>query len=220
MPPKLTLLRKLDMALMLVMGLALGFFLWGSDETQAALANLPQPGAAPFTNLDVSGFPAYGPEDAPVTILESADYQCPYCQQWRAEVWPLIQQQYGPQVRLVFVDFPLSSMHTEAFRAAEAAHCAGAQGNYWPYHTALFAQADALSQDIYPRLAQDLGLDVLKFSACLETGIYAEQVRQGFLLAYDLGLSATPAFVINSQPVAGAQPFEVFQPIIEQELGR
>ncbi|NUM43393.1 MAG: DsbA family protein [Anaerolineales bacterium] len=220
MHPNLSFLRRLDMPLMLVIGLALGFFLWGADETQTAFANLPQPNAARFANLDVSGFPAYGPEDAPVTIVEFADYECPYCQQWQAEVWPLIHQQYGDQIRRVFVDFPLSSIHAEAFRAAEATHCAGAQGQYWPYHTALFARTDELSQAFYPLLAQDLGLDVPKFSACLETGIYAEQVRQGILLAYDLGLSATPAFVINGQPVAGAQSFEVFQAIIEQELGQ
>ncbi len=211
--------KQLEMPLMLLLGLILGFLLWGKDEIQTVFAKYAQP-TGRFENLDLSGRPTLGQDDAPVTLIEFGDYECPYCQVWHAEVLPLIRQKYRDQVRLVYVDFPLTEIHAQAFLAAEAAHCAGAQGHYWPFHDALFTRQAELGQALYPTLAKELALDPAALTACLEAGTYAERVRQGILTAYDLGFNGTPAFVINGQPLVGAQPFEVFQQIIEQELGQ
>lgn len=218
MPPKRSFLHKLEMPLMFLIGLTIGFVLWGKDNLQTALANLSS--ANRFEHIDLTGYQAYGPDDAPVTIIEFADYQCPYCQKWQDEVFPRLAYTYRDQVRIVFVDLPLSSIHDQAFLAAQAAHCAGDQGQYWPYQVALFSNQDHLSRDLYPTLATDLGLDATALNACLDAGTYAPLVEHGAQMAQELGFTGTPAFVVNGQPVVGAQPFEVFQDLIEKELGQ
>lgn len=220
MHPPLRFLRKLEMPLMFLIGLTLGFLLWGKDNLQTALASISPLGEKRFEEIDLTGRPTSGPDDAPITLIEFADYQCPYCQKWHDEVLPRIHQTYRDQVRFVFVDFPLSAIHDQALRAAEAAHCAGDQGQYWPYHDALFAHQGQLSEALYPALATDLGLEADALTACLDADTYADLVEQGAQMAHDLGFTGTPAFVINGQPVVGAQPFEVFQQIIDTELGQ
>ena len=212
--------RKLDMPLMFIIGLTVGFLVWGKDNIQTALTHLSLPGKNRFAELDLTGRPTLGPDDAPVTLIEFADYQCPYCQVWQAEVLPLIRQQYREQVRIVFIDLPLNKIHEQAFLAAEAAHCAGAQGQYWPFHDALFTHQEALSQELYSSLAGELGLDAEALITCIEAGTYATRVKQGAQMAQDFGFTGTPAFLLNGKPVVGAQPFEVFKQIIDEELGQ
>jgi protein-disulfide isomerase len=123
-------------------------------------------------------------------------------------------------VKLVWKDFPLASIHPQAAKASEAAHCAGDQGKYWEYHDTLFANQRALQIDQLKKYAADLGLDAAAFGRCLDSGTHAGRVQAGLQEATQLGLSSTPSIFINGRLVMGAQPFEVFQSIIDDELQR
>ena len=123
-------------------------------------------------------------------------------------------------MKLVWKDFPLTSIHPQAVKASEAAHCAGDQGKYWEYHDALFANQRALQVDQLKKYAADLGLDAATFGSCLDSGKHADRVQQGLQEATQLGLSSTPSIFINGRLLAGAHPFETFKAIIDEELQR
>ena len=188
--------------------------------TQAADATKTQPTPKEPTryNVTTDDDPGIGPEDAPVTIIEFSDYQCPYCRRWTEQVEKQIIETYGDKVRIVYRDFPLTSIHPESLPAAEAANCAGEQGKYWEYHDALFAQKHGLGEKAYLAYAKDLGLDVDKFSACLDEHRYRDEVMADREYAINLGIRSTPTFFVNGIAVVGAQPFDVFKSIIDREL--
>ena len=123
-------------------------------------------------------------------------------------------------MKFVWKDFPLTSIHPQAVKASEAAHCAGDQGKYWEYHDVLFANQRALGVDQLKKHAADLKLNAATFDRCLDSGKHAARVQSGLEEATRLGLSSTPSVFINGRLVMGAQPFEVFQAIIEDELQR
>lgn len=123
-------------------------------------------------------------------------------------------------MKLVWKDFPLTSIHPQAVKASEAAHCAGDQGKYWEYHDVLFANQRALQVDQLKKYAADLGLQASTFATCLDSGKHAGLVQAGLQEATQLGLSSTPSIFINGRLVMGAQPFEVFQAVIDDELQR
>jgi protein-disulfide isomerase len=120
----------------------------------------------------------------------------------------------------VWKDFPLMSIHPQAFKASEAAHCAGDQGKYWEYHDRLFANQQALQTDALKKHAADLGLDATAFGACLDSAKYAERVRSGLQAGTQLGVGSTPSVFINGRLLTGAQPYEAFQAVIDDELQR
>jgi protein-disulfide isomerase len=162
--------------------------------------------------------PVRGPANAQVTIIEYSDYQCPYC----ARVNPTldrVRQTYGDKVRVVFKDFPLP-IHPEAPKAAEAAHCAGDQGKYWEMHDRLFDNQRALQVAALKQYATALGLDVTAFGQCLDSGRYAARIADNTKSGEALGVSSTPTLYVNGRPVVGAQPFEFFKTVIDEELGR
>ncbi len=174
--------------------------------------------SAPRVEVDLSQAPVRGPEDAKVTIIEFSDFQCPFCRR----VQPALQQirdKYGDNVRWSFKDLPLNNIHPEAQKAAEAARCAQDQGKFWEYRAAMFA-ATALSKEIHPKTAAELGLDTAKFEACLDSGEKQAAVQADSDEAQSLGITGTPAFVINGILLSGAQPFEEFQKVIDRELAR
>lgn len=162
--------------------------------------------------------PSYGPADAPITIIEFSDFQCPYCQRWHEEVWSKLIQTFPDQIRLVYRDFPLYSIHAEAGPAAAAAECAGEQDAYWEYHDLLFSGGLKLSRETYLQYANDLGLKSDAFEACLNDNRYEAEVTADYEYALSLGIQSTPTFFINGIALVGAQPFEVFQEVIELEL--
>ncbi len=130
-----------------------------------------------------------------------------------------MQQTYGNKVRIVYKDYPLPN-HTEAFKAAEAGHCAGEQGKYWEMHDAMFADLRALFVPSLKQTARKLGLDGAKFDACLDSGKHAANIRADFAYGNTLGVNSTPTFYINGRALVGAQPFEQFKQIIDEELAR
>jgi protein-disulfide isomerase len=130
-----------------------------------------------------------------------------------------VQQTYGNKVRMVFKDFPLPN-HAEAFKASEAAHCAGEQGKYWEMHDAMFANQRALQVPALKQAARALGIDGEKFDQCLDSGKHTANVRADYELGEKMGVNSTPTIYINGRPLVGAQPFEQFKLIIDEELAR
>ena len=162
--------------------------------------------------------PAWGPEDATVVVQEFADFQCPYCGKFALETAPRLKEAYGDKIRFVFRDFPLSSIHSSAQKAAEAGQCAQDQGLFWEYHDLLFANQDAIGDSDLRGYAQEVGADMDEFNDCLDSG---KNTREVLLDAQDgrkADVSGTPAFLINDVLLSGAQPFEQFQIAIDQAL--
>lgn len=195
-------------------GLGAGYLLWGGDPAPAAAAGDPAPRRL---EVSVDGSPSLGPQDAPVTIIEFSDFQCPYCQLWHQQVFGRIMANYPGQVRFVYRDLPIPG-HPEAAPAAEAAHCAGEQGVYWGYHDALFSGRYGLGRTAYEAYAGELGLDTISFINCLDDRRYLEKVNADYRDAMRLGISSTPTFIINGRIIIGALPFEDFKAVIDEEL--
>lgn len=165
--------------------------------------------------------PSKGPASAPVTVVEFSDFQCPYCKQ----VVPTIEQavaKYGDKIRVVFRQYPLSSIHPQAFKAAEASLCAAEQNKFWELHDAMFQEQSAASLDVaaLETKARELGLDGEKFSACLSSGKYEDQVRADLKAGVAAGVSGTPAFFVNGRPLSGAIGLESLSQVVDEELAR
>jgi protein-disulfide isomerase len=211
-----------------VTGLAVGFIFWGRGSsappavsavpTTAAAAAIETTDTPTRYDVPVDDDPVYGRDDAPVTLIEFSDYECPYCQKWHAEVLPRLMETYPEQVRFVFRDFPLSSIHSNAAPAAEAANCAGDQGSYWEYNSLLFQRTLGLGSEALTSYAAQLNLDAVKFKECVDSRRHQAEVEADYEFAANFGIRSTPTFFINGLAVVGAQPFEVFQTVIEKEL--
>ncbi len=160
-----------------------------------------------------------GDKNAPVTIIEWSDYQCPFCQRFYAETEPSIEEQYikTGKVKFIYRDFPLP-FHENAQKAAEAAECAGEQGKYWEMHDLLFAQGVAGGVTGFKQYAQKLSLDTAKFNTCLDSGAMAAETQKDMNDGSAVGIQGTPGFIINGKLVSGAQPFSVFKQVIDAEL--
>ncbi len=179
-------------------------------------ANVDVKLAAPKKEVAATG-PSKGPENAPVTIVEFSDFQCPFCSKVNETV-AKVMETYPGKVRLVFRHFPLD-FHQDAPKAAEASMCANEQGKFWEYHDQLFKNQQALKVDDLKQHAQAVGLDAAKFDQCLTSNKYADLVKKDMQAGKEVGVSGTPAFFINGRQLSGAVPFEEFQKIIDQELG-
>lgn len=210
------------------LGLGTGYLLWGltpQNGSETTSAGQESAAADPNTPRKVTRYPittdddpAYGPADAPITIIEFSDFECPYCQRWHAEVWPQLKEAYPDQIRLVYRDFPLYSIHPNAGPAAEAANCAGEQNQYWEFHDLLFSGANGLGTEAYQSYANSLGLDMDLFNECVESRKFEAEVDADYQYAAGIGIQSTPTFFINGVALIGAQPFEVFQELIDLEL--
>jgi len=127
-------------------------------------------------------------------------------------------QEYEGKIRFVYRDFPLDNIHPNATPAAMAAHCAGEQDAYYAFHDALFSYRYGFGREAYLSYAAELGLDVTSFQACLDENRYASKVEDDLRYGYSIGVSSTPTFFVNGIAIVGAQPYEVFQQLIEKEL--
>ena len=162
--------------------------------------------------------PSWGPVDAPVTIIEFSDYQCPYCKRFHDETFLQIQDTYEGQVRFVYRDFPLTSIHPHAQKAAEASECADDQGRFWDYHDLLWANQQELDVASLKAYAGELGLDTATFDGCLDSGEHSQEVQKDYSDGVSYGVQGTPWFFINDVEVGGAQPFSAFQTVIDSFL--
>ncbi|HEY3475356.1 MAG TPA: DsbA family protein [Anaerolineales bacterium] len=211
-------------------GVLLGYVAWGMDSPTAVTAQTGGQPSGPVVEAPVTQEPQYtrydipidnayslGPADAPITLVEFSDYQCPFCRRWHAEVYEPLLAAYPGKIRFVYRHLPLTSIHPDAFSAAEAAMCAGEQDAYWPFHERLFS-SESLGNSTYVQYAQDLGLNMPNFEACLSDRKYQEAVQADTDFAINLGIRSTPTFFINGLAVVGAQPLDVFKQVIDKEL--
>lgn len=215
-----------------VTGIAAGYLFWGRDSVAVLPANPPttqssESSSAQTTDsqtkatrydVPIDDDPSLGPADAPITLIEFSDYECPFCRKWHTEVFPRLLEAYPNQIRYVYRDFPIASIHSNAVSAAEAANCAGDQGKYWEFSEKLFAMEYSLGQEAYTSYSQSLNLDQSKFDECISSRRHQAEVQADFDYAANLGISSTPTFFINGLALIGAQSFEVFQQVIDQEL--
>ncbi len=171
----------------------------------------------PKKEVEAKG-PTKGPANAPVTIVEFSDFQCPFCIQAEKTVDDVLAA-YPGKIKLVYRDFPLP-MHPLAPKAAEASHCADSQGKYWEMHDKLFANQQKLEVSDLKGYARELGLEGAKFDKCLDSGEKAKVVDAHKKAGEEAGVSGTPAFFINGRPLSGAQPLESFKQIVDQELAK
>lgn len=162
--------------------------------------------------------PVRGNPDAPVTIVEFSDFQCPFCVRARPTL-KRIREVYGDDVNFAFRHFPLA-IHDLAPKAGEAASCAAEQDQFWEMHDRLWAHSRQLQPDDLVDHAEALGMDREEFASCLDSGRYAQTVKDDTAVGTSLGVSGTPAFFINGRPLVGAQPFEAFAAVIDDELAR
>jgi protein-disulfide isomerase len=170
----------------------------------------------PETSVDIAGSDVRGPRDAEVMVVEFADYECPYCE----KVNPYMQQlrkEYGDKVAIVFKDFPLP-MHHKAQKAAEAARCAGEQGEFWKYHDVLFNSGGALGVPQLKEHARVLKLDGERFDQCLDNGEMAAVVKKDLEEGKSLGLTGTPSFFVNGHFFSGAVDYGLVKQMVEQQL--
>jgi predicted DsbA family dithiol-disulfide isomerase len=168
--------------------------------------------------VELAGAPVRGNPKAPVTILEFSDFQCPFCVRARPTV-KRVREVYGDSVRFAFRHFPLD-FHPLAQKAGEAAACAGEQDRFWQMHDRLWEQTPKLEVPELKAHAQALGLDTAAFASCLDSGRHAGLVERDMQAGQAYGVSGTPAFFVNGRPLIGAQPFEAFQQVIDDELAR
>ena len=184
-------------------------------KKDAGFELVARPPPRPRKHVEAVG-PSRGASTAKVTIVEFADFECPFCGR-AMEVLDRLLAMYPGQVRLVFRHFPLS-MHPRAPKAAEASACAGEQGRFWEFHDSLF-ESQALEGDALKGQAARLGLDAGRFEQCLDSGKMASLVQRDLAAGRQAGVSGTPAFFVNGVVLSGAQPLEAFRRVIDQELG-
>ncbi len=215
-------------ALAFAVGILTGYVIWGRSSPQAqAVANNQAVVQAPaatqppqFTRYDVpsDGFPSLGPANAPIVVVEFSDFQCPFCKRFYDETYQQLMDAYPGKIRFVYRHLPLTSIHPEAFPAAEASMCANEQSAFPKYHDKLFENQDKLGRELYMQIASDLNLDTVAFEDCLNAGKYKELVQQDSDFALNLGVQSTPTFFINGLALVGAQPLEAFKQLIDKEL--
>jgi protein-disulfide isomerase len=197
-----------------------------------ALAQAQQPAEAALVNktVQVDGVPTKGAATARVMMVEVSDYHCPFCRRFRQQTQPQIDAQYiaTGKLRYAFIDYPIAQLHPDAFRAHEAANCAGDQGKYWEMNGQLFDQP---ARDVPSLVAQagKVGLNTSQFKSCLEGGKYSTPVRESVSRMQTLGLDSTPTFLLGLTPsagqpmkvlrvVKGAVPFEDFRAVLDSML--
>ena len=172
--------------------------------------------------VSIDDDPVLGNENAPVTMVEFSDFQCPFCGTFRRETFNKIKEEYidTNKIKLIYRDFPLREIHPFAQKAAEAAECADEQGKFWEYHDILFENQQKLDDEDLKKYAADLKLDTSEFNDCLESGKMTEEVNKDYNEGSSYGIDGTPAFFINGISLSGALPFESFKTIIDKELAK
>jgi protein-disulfide isomerase len=172
----------------------------------------------PRENVAEAGRPALGPPNAPVTMIEFSDFQCPFCLRAFPTLMKVLST-YGNQIRLVYRHYPLKN-HPQARPAAEASQCVHEQGKFWQYHNLLFGKPNQLSDAELKQAAVSVGVEPSAFDACMASHKYAADVDADIAAGDEAGVSGTPAFFINGRILSGALPFEAFKKVIDEELAR
>jgi len=168
-------------------------------------------------DLKTGGHPSRGPDDAPVKLVLFSDFECPYCRDFGVTLAEIIDD-YGDKVQLVFRQFPLTSIHPNAQRAAEASLCARDQERFWEAHDIMFENQRSLTEGNILAQMESLELDMGKFKECLASGRHKPDVREDIRAGSAAGADSTPTLFINGIYLSGGQPYEVVSAIINKEL--
>ena len=195
--------------------------------------NLPSP-TLPLQPIKISldDDPIRGNPDAPITIVEFSDYQCPFCARFYAQTLPLLLEEYIDEgkVNLVYRDFPVQRIHPNALAAAAAAECADDQGKYWEYHDTLFEKQNAWAKldsnsaiSTFSQFATEIELEQQQFDNCLKSGKYLEEVQADFSDGKNYQVTGTPGFFIGNEDIGfvkiiGAKPYDAFKKVIDAQL--
>lgn len=197
----------------------------GSGQLQPTPVPTPQ---VDYRDLIGSYAGTIGNANAPITIVEFSDYQCPFCRRAFEDAEKKVIENYvnTGKARIIFKDFPLS-FHPDAPAAANAARCAGEQSKYWEMHDKIFVGQGAaelgtvrINATAYSTYAKELKLDEAKFKTCVDSNKYAADVQSDTAQGIAAGVSGTPTFFINNQQIVGAQPYEAFKAAIDAELAK
>lgn len=177
----------------------------------------PPPTPPPAAKVDIAVTDSdhiRGDKNAPITIIEYSDFQCPFCQRFH-DTMKQVMEAYPNDVRWVYKHFPLDSIHPYARGAAEASECAGDQDKFWEFTDILYANQSSIKPDYFSEVAKDLGLNTKTFDDCLSSGKYASLVTDQFNEGRQNGVTGTPGNFINGQIVKGAVPFSQMQTMID-----
>src|SRR5207253_6305802 len=198
-----------------------GHYSFRGDLTDLSVDPLEQT----MSKISLENQPQRGPRDAKVTIVEYSDFECPFCARVYTTLENDVLKDYGDKVRFVFKNFPLTAIHPWAGDAALAAECAFQQGNdkFWTMYNGLFSKQGEITKDNLAGKAAEIaeagGLDVAKFKECLEGKKSLDAVKADESEATALGVNSTPTCFVNGRRLSGAQTYEGFKQLIDQELG-
>ena len=207
------------------MGIMVGYVAWGRTSVTAAAVSpagqvVKMPTSQPqYRRYDIptAGYPSRGPADAKIVIVEFSDFQCPYCRSFHDETFKALLDAYPGQVRFVYRNFPLTSIHPGAMPAAVASLCANDQNAYWDYYERLFS-SENLDEATFIKYATELGLNVDTFKTCLSSGSHDAAIKTDMDFSINLGVQSTPTFFVNGLALVGAQPLSNFRQLIDKEL--
>jgi len=187
----------------------------GIEEPQSGTSLTEQRVEEAELYLNSQDDPFWGDKGALVKIVEFSDFQCPYCK----KSFPVVREilnEYQDDIYYVYRDFPVSQIHAEAAKAAEAGQCAYEQGKFWPMHDKIFINQENIGLADLKRYALEAGLNTSEFNSCLDSGKYAAEVSQDYFDGIALGVVGTPTFFINGYRISGSLPKDIFVRLIEQ----
>lgn len=166
-----------------------------------------------------------GNADSKVTVIEFADFQCPYCKQWHDEIYPKLKSEFIDSSKIKFAFWDLAFLGDESVKSAEAALCANEQEKFWQYHDYLYSHQKGENQGTFADVnlkvfARDLGLDVKKFNTCFDSRTYKTAVEESTNKAGEYGVNSTPTIFINGLKFEGVMPWENYKQVIESELSK
>lgn len=196
-------------------------------STQESNQGVNQPGSNNQENIDTELYsesdPVKGSADAPITIVEFSDFECPFCKRFYDQTLSQIEKNYVEtgKAKIVYRDFPLERIHPTAKTASLAAECAKEQGKFWEYHDKIFDNQNQLSKTSLKEWAEEIGLNTESFNQCLNNKKYENEVLEDLSAGRNLGVQGTPHFIIRSSEgettsLSGAQPYSRFETVLEQ----
>jgi len=194
--------------------------------------NQPDSPTVKPVNVSIDDDPVRGDPNAPITIIEFSDFQCPFCSRFHTQTLPTILEEYVDtgKVKFVYRDFPIQSIHPNAMPAAAASECAHEQNKYWEYHDALFERQQnwnnlklSDSIDTFKKMAKEFGMNENQFNSCLDSGKYIDEINKDLKDGTNYGITGTPGFFVGNEKsgyvkLIGAQPIETFKKIIDSQL--
>ena len=206
----------------------------GSLQTQQSTQSSLSTNSPSLISISLDDDPVKGNPDAPITIVEFSDFQCPFCAKFHSTSLPQLETNYidSGKVKFVYRDFPIQSIHPNAVPAAFAAECADEQGMFWEYHDIVFENqkkwqglSGPIMVDTFEQYAMELGLNTSDFNTCFESGKYADEVTKDLQDGVSYGVTGTPGFFVGNDElgyvkIIGAQPYSVFERLIEDQIAR